>query len=112
MVKRRVYRLCRSLLRKNWPKYFTQIVNSINNSPNAGIGFLRPSSITSPLDDPKVDLVKGVPEDVSFQDQEINQQRYEATGQKNLQVGDHVYVDFAPSNLAKGFDSPVSRHRI
>ncbi len=106
MVKRRLYRLCRSLLTNDWPKYLQKIVSALNNTPNAAIGFLRPSEIKSPLDDPKIDSKIGVPEDTSFEEQRRNQKMYEEN-KKLLQVGDHVYLDFPPSTMEKGFDSPV-----
>ncbi len=106
MVKRRLYRLCRTLKTKKWPKFLKQITKAINNSPNSAIGFLKPSDIKSPLDDPKIDDKIGIPEDVSFEQQAKNQQEYE-NNNKNLQQGDYVYLDFPPSTMEKGFDSPV-----
>ena len=105
MVKRRLYRLCRALYTKDWPRYLQKVVSAINNSPNSAIGFLKPNDIKSPLDDPKVDAKVGVPEDVSFQEQRKNQEYYETHG--NLQKDDHVYLDFPASTMAKGFDTPV-----
>ncbi len=106
LVKRRLYRLCRVLLTNNWPKYLKTVVQALNNTPNKAIGFLKPSEIKSPLDDPKIDAVVGVPEDITFQDQIRNQESYESET-KNLQIGDHVFMDFPPATLQKSFDSPV-----
>ncbi len=77
MVKRRLYRACRTHLTTDWPKYLQNIVTGLNNSPNSAIGFLKPSDIKSNLDDPKIDLAIGIPHDVSFQEQEQNQKEYE-----------------------------------
>ncbi len=107
MVKRRLYRLLRTLQIKNWPRYLDSVEKALNNSPNAAIGFLKPSSISSPLDDPQIDAAIGVPEDKTFQEQRKNQAEYEKMGESSLQVGDHVYMDFPPATLEKGFDTPV-----
>ena len=107
MVKRRLYRLCRSLRTENWPKYLAKVVEALNNTPNSAIGYLKPVEIKSPLDDPKVDsAVGGAPEDVPVAEQKANQIKYEEGN--DLQVNDHVYLDFPPSTMAKGFDTPVS----
>ena len=106
MVKRRLYRLCRSLLTRNWQQYLPQVVAALNNSPNAAIGYLKPNQIKSSMDDPKVDDIKGIPTDVSFEQQKRNQAAYESG--PGLQVNDYVYLDFPPSTFAKDFDSPVS----
>ncbi len=105
IVKRRLYRLLRTLRTTDWPKYLAQVVSAINNSPNSAIGYLRPSDIKTPEDDPKVDKAEGLKEDVSFQQQEENQKRYEEN-KNTLQKGDHVHADFGPSPFAKSFDSP------
>ncbi len=107
MVKRRLYRLMRTLYTKDWPTYLQAIVQAINNSPNSAIGFLKPSQIKSPLDDPLIDNVVGVPQDASFQTQVENQRHYEKN-KNNLQIGDHVYLDFPAATMEKGFDSPVN----
>ncbi len=105
LVKRRLYRLLRTKLTQDWPKYISLVVEAINNSPNIAIGNLRPNDIKTPEDDPKVDRAVGLKEDVSFQDQETNQKQYEKT--KNvLQKGDFVHVDFGPTAFEKGYDSP------
>ncbi len=104
IVKQRLYRLLRTLLTNDWPKYLQQIVKGINNSPHKAIGGLRPSEITKRTDGPKIDAAVGVPEDVSFQEQEDNQKKYERE-KRNIQVNDYVHVDFGPSTFERGFDS-------
>ncbi len=105
-MKRKLYRLTRTLRTPDWPKYLRKIVQGINNTPNRAIGNLRPSEIKSPIDDPKIDAVVGIPEDVPFKVQRQKQQEY--TQDKSLlQVGDYVYMDFPTQALDKSFDSPV-----
>ena len=111
MVKRRLYRLMRTLYTKNWPSNLQAIVRAINNSPNSAIGYLKPSQIKSPLDDPLIDNAIGVPQDASFETQVQNQKTYEQNS-ANLQVGDHVYLDFAAATMEKGFDTPVTQNTI
>ncbi len=105
LVKRRLYRLLRTKLTKNWPKYLPEIVKALNNSPNVAIGNLRPSDIKTSEDDPKIDAAVGLKEDTSFQRQEENQKNYEEN-KKLLQKGDFVYADFGPTAFEKGYDSP------
>ena len=105
IVKRRLYRLLRAFTTQNWPKYFSQVVLAINKSPNPAIGNLRPSDIKTPEDDPKVDRAHGLKEDVSFQQQKVNQKKYEAK-KSVLQKGDHVHAEFGPQSFEKSFDSP------
>ncbi len=107
LVKTRLFRLLRTLLSRNWPKYLQDVVNAINSSPNSGLGGLRPIDIEKTVDAPILDNKIGIPEDVSFDQQQKNQQKYEKK-RSNLQKGDNVYVDFGPAAFEKGYDSPVS----
>lgn len=106
MVKRRLYRLLRALLITDWPKYLRKTVEAINNSPNSAIGYLKPVDIKSSYDDPKIDKAVGFPKDVPVKEQKQRQKAYE-NDQSQLQVGDHVYLDFPPATMEKGFDTPV-----
>ncbi len=110
-MKRRLYRLCRTLLTHNWPKYLTATVKAINETPNSAIGYLKPNDIRSSTDDPKIDQAIGFPTETSFEKQMENQKAYEKNT-KLLQVGDHVYLDFPPSTMEKGFDTPVSHVKL
>ncbi len=107
MVKRRLYRTMRTLLTKDWPRYLKPTVDAINNTPNSAIGYLKPSEITSHLEDPKIDAKIGIPKDVEVNEQKNNQIAYEKN-KDALQVGDYVYLDFPPTTMEKGFDTPVS----
>ncbi len=107
LVKTRLFRLLRTLLATNWPKYLEDVVRNINASPNSALGGLRPVDIEQPWDAPTLDRVIGIPEDIPFDIQEQKQKEYESkTG--NLKEGDNVYVVFGPSAFEKGYDSPVS----
>ncbi len=108
LVKTRLYRLMRTLLTQNWPKYLPAVVAAINNSPNVAIGGLRPSSIKSAMDDPKIDAKIGYHDDVPVEVQKKNQKEYEKKKNK-LQVGNYVFLDFVPSAFTKSFDAKRSQ---
>ncbi len=104
IVKLRLYRLMRTKMTTNWPVFLQDIVKAINNSPNSAIGGLLPASITTPEDGPKIDKRIGLAEDISFEDQKRNQEKYKQES-KIFQAGDHVYADFGPSPFEKSFDT-------
>lgn len=54
IIKRRLYVGMRSTLETNWVDLFPHVLRNYNHSANSGIAMLRPSSITSKLDDGKV----------------------------------------------------------
>ena len=104
LVKRRLFRLLRALLTKNWPKYLYTVARALNNTPNSAIGGLKPSIIKSRLDTPIVDRHIGFHPDVSFEKQVEHQEKY-VLNPKKLQSGAYVYVHFPPAPLGKSFDS-------
>ncbi len=73
-----------------------------------GIGGLRPSSIKSPMDDPRIDKKIGFNPDVPVAKQKENQKKYEQTA--GLQVGNYVFLDFIPKTFDKSFDT--RQHQI
>ncbi len=89
---------------KDWPQYLNSVVSAINNLPNKAIGGIRPADIKTRMDTPKIDRAIGVAKDITFQEQKKNQKAYEAN-KKNLQVGDHVHVDFGPATFGKSYDT-------
>ncbi len=89
---------------RNWPKYLNRVITSINNSPNSAIGGIKPALIKSQTDGVIIDQKIGVMPDVPVKVQKENQKKYEED--KNLiQVGNFVYLDFAPSTMQKSFDT-------
>ncbi len=105
LIKRKLFRLLRTLLTRNWPKYLPTVVRSLNNTPHQALGGLRPSIITSRKDTPLIDGTIGFHPDTPFQTQQENQKKYELNPTK-LQVGAYVYVNFLRKPLEKSFDSP------
>ncbi len=108
LVKTRLFRLLRTLLTQDWPKYLQKITTALNATANSAIGGLRPVDVAQPTDAPKVDNLVGIPQDVSMSQQRTNQANYESKGPSNIQKGDYVYADFGPTAFEKGYDSPVS----
>ena len=105
LVKRKLFRLMRILLTKDWPKYLSYIVRSLNNTPNKAIGGLKPSAIQSRKDTPLIDHRIGFHPDTSFEIQAEQQKKYEENATK-LQVGSYVYVNYPATALEKSFNSP------
>ena len=105
LVKRRLFRLLRTLLTRDWPKYLPNIVKNLNNTPNPTIGGLKPNAIKSRTDTPMIDKKIGYHPDVPFETQVQNQKEYEKNRHESLQVGNYVYVDFPLSSFEKSFDS-------
>ncbi len=110
MVKQKLYKLLRGLLTQNWPKYLSQVVESLNNTPMKKLGWLKPSSIVSEKDSVKVRNAK-VEHNIesynepNYQTQRENQANYELSD--NLHQGDFVYLDFDEKLFDKSFDVSV-----
>ena len=104
LVKRRLYRILRSLLKDNWAFYLSQVVKNLNNTPNSAIGNLKPSEINSHLDDEKIDKIKGVPQYPTLNELIGNETSY-SKNKKNIQLGDYVYADFPSKLFDKSFDT-------
>ena len=103
LVKRRLYRLIRSLVTDNWYKYLLQVVKNLNDTRNAAIGNLKPNEINSPNDDVKIDNKIGFKKLPSVENLEENERNYLKI-KDNLKPGDHVYLDFPSKPFDKSFD--------
>ena len=105
-MKTRLFRLLRTLMTKNWPRYLNHIVRAINHSPNSAIGGLTPALIKSPADGTIIDETIGLKMDTPVETQKRNQIAYEKEkGKNHIQVGNYVYVDFPPKPMDKSFDT-------
>ncbi len=107
LVKTRLFRLLRTLMTRNWPKYLNQVVTAINKSPNSAIGGLAPARIQSREDGTIIDEKIGYNKDTPPEIQNRNQKNYEkGKGRSDrIQVGNYVYLDFNPSTMDKSFDT-------
>ena len=103
LVKRRLYRLLRSLLKDTWTAYLHQVVKNLNDTPNEAIGDLKPSDISSHEDDTKIENKIGLPDYPSIEQLTENEKKYKQN-MKNLQIGDYVYADFPAKVFDKSFD--------
>ena len=103
LVKRRLYRLLRTLGKDKWVEYLGQVVKNLNLTPNNAIGGVKPSEINSPVDDVKIDAAAKPWQPPPVAKLRSNDEKYKANV-KNLQVGDHVYADFESKLFDKSFD--------
>ena len=87
------------------------MVTAINNTLTPAIGNLKPATITSHLDDPKIDAAKlqaGIKDnEVHWQNWPINQKQYESNKTNELQVKDFVHASFGKEKLFTGYDFQV-----
>jgi len=107
LVKSRLYKLLRSKLSDDWPKYIKYVVDALNQRQLRRIGFLTPASITEIGDNLKIQAALKehnieLYEEPSWQEQTKNQKAFEASN-KNLKVGDFVYLDKKQSIFDKSF---------
>jgi hypothetical protein len=111
IVKKKLYMLLRGTLSHNWVSEIENVVQAYNNTPIKKLGWLTPNSIQSEIDSFKVDEAQmqnkvNVYKEPSFEKQIENQAKYEKNA-KNLQVGQHVYLDFDEKLFSKSFDVQV-----
>ncbi len=111
IVKKKLYMLLRGTLSQNWVKEIENVVQSYNNTPNKKLGWLKPSDIHSEIDSVKVTNAQiehniKVYSEPNFEEQIKNQKLYESN-QRNLQVGQYVYLDFDEKIFSKSFDVQV-----
>jgi hypothetical protein len=86
------------------------VTKALNDTPNQGIGLLRPSDITDPIDDPKVhEALEGSdrPLEPTLKQRKEHQQKYEADSSK-LQVNSYVYADTKETPFKKSYDTKVT----
>ena len=109
LIKNKMFRLLRDKRVDDWPSYVEDIVKSLNNTPKEAIGFLKPSQISSSLQDADIERAR---KKVGFKKEEhwpqwvVNQQNYERS--KNpLQVNAYVFTNFNKDNMHKGYDYSV-----
>lgn len=117
ILKRRLYKLMRGTLDKNWPLFLKKVVDDYNNTPLEKIGYLKPNDVTSKFDSQKVEDAQKlhnfqIRDEPNYQIQRENQKQYESnTSPKAIKKGDYVFVNFLASKFDKGFDFQVSSNK-
>lgn len=107
LVKSRLFKLLRSKLSDDWPKYLKFVVDALNERPLERIGFKKPSEINSLDDNIVVQEAwknKNITpfEEPSWKNQAKNEKNYEKS--KNpFKVGTFVYLDQKNSIFDKSF---------
>jgi len=102
-----LYKLLRSKLSDDWPRYIKFVVDALNERPLKRIGYLKPSEINSIEDNQKVFLAwqkHNLPvfEEPGWKEQQKNEMAYQKNSE-TLKVGDYVYKDNKTSVFNKSF---------
>lgn len=112
LLKRKLYQYLRHNLTHHWVDAIQIIAKSLNSIPLKKLGFLTPNDINSEASSVLVDnaLKKHnlpIPKDVTFQDQQKNQQKY-VQSKNPLQKGVYVMLTSKETPFDKSFDLQVS----
>lgn len=109
-VKKRLYKMLRGSLSKDWPSYLQIIQEDFNKTPMKMLGYLAPKDLNDSADTyfvlkaQKTDKIKEqIP---SFEVQQENIKGYDEN-EDNLKVNDYVYLNFKTNTFAKSFDIQV-----
>jgi hypothetical protein len=99
VIKRRLYKLLRGTLSKDWPNALKKVVTDFNNTPLKKIGFLKPNEISSKYDSKKVrDALKSqnqqLKDEPNYSELQKNQKNFSSAKGEKLHLGDYVYVNF------------------
>ena len=118
LVKNRLYRCLRQLGVRSWPEFLPLVTRDINNTPLITLGYEKPSSVLSGLDEPRIRLARErvkeemslsmqnryFPPDLDWVQQEENRKQYDAQESHKFNLGTYVYADLTDEPMSKGFD--------
>lgn len=112
IIKRRLYKLLRGTLNKDWPSVVGKVVDDYNNTPLKKIGFLKPIDINTKFDSKKVrEALKShnleLKDEPNYDELKRNQESFPNAKNEKLQLGDYVYVNFPEDKFGKSFDYQV-----
>jgi hypothetical protein len=112
IIKRRLYKMLRGTLSRDWPKALERVVTNYNDTPLKKIGFLKPNDISSKYDSKKVrDALKSqnqqLRDEPNYSELRKNQEQFSNAKGEKLHLGDYVYVNFPESKFGKSFDFQV-----
>lgn len=110
-IKRRLYKMLRGTLSKDWPSLLKQIEQDFNSTPMKKLGYYAPKDVKNSVDTYFVEKsqkefnvkIHNIP---TFQQQQRNEELYNQNDE-NLKVGDFVYLNFKISTFSKSFDTQV-----
>ena len=117
ILKRRLYKLIRGTLDKNWPPLLKKVVTDYNNTPLKKIGYLKPNDVSSIFDSQKVQDAQKLhnlqlKDEPNYRVQRENQNAYENSKSPTaIKKGDYVYVNFLENKFDKGFDYQVHSYK-
>jgi hypothetical protein len=112
MVEYQIYRikakfgpLLRDKLTKNWPAFFQQVVNELNDQPSPALGGLKPNDFSTIWDSTKLDSsLPRAQKDPDYYQQLKNQQEYVSNKKNVLQKGTYVLKDSTKDPFGKVHD--------
>jgi len=112
VVKRKLFMMLRQFLSKDWVKYLPTVTESLNLQPRPALGYLSPSQVTSPFDDPTLERAKRlhhVPErkEPSVEEMIKNQKDFDKSNSA-FKPGSFVYKNFLPNSFDKSYDTQVN----
>lgn len=113
ILKRRLYKLLRGTLDKNWPAGLNKVVEDYNNTPLKKIGYLKPNDISSPYDSERIREAQHshglkITDEPDYKTQRQNQELYQTSKSQSLiQKGDYVFINIPETKFDKGFDYQV-----
>jgi hypothetical protein len=115
LVKRKLYMQLRGTLSQDWVTALAGVVQSLNETPQEKLGWLKPSSINSEIDTVRVHKAQKLYnfkpyKEPSFQNQRLNQLENEQS--EKLHVNDFVYLDFDEKLFDKSFNVSVKIHIV
>jgi len=99
-IKKVLYSEMYSKKSRNWPSMLSQIVKNINDTPSPSLNYLRPSQISSPLDDYIVDQSKPY----------IPQKWQNKIKKDDFKVGDVIILDKRKQNFDKSYKLRVRKN--
>jgi len=108
ITKRRLYKLLRGTLSKQWVAALKLVTKSLNETPLQRLGWLQPNDLTPEIGSVLVDKAKKqhnlpILKEPTYSEQKLNS----IQNQSDLKVGDYVYKNFDQKLFDKSFDVSV-----
>ncbi len=109
-IKKRLYKMLRGTLSKDWPSYLSNIEKDFNKTPLKNLGFFAPKDINDSIDTYLVinaqKLLNSKKQLPTLEEQQINVQNYDES-KTNFKVKDFVYLNYKTDTFSKSFDVQV-----